>query len=390
VVVTAEGDGSSRAAEVLAERRRAVANVRRVVVKVGSSVLTADGAGLSARAMGPITRDVAEVIIRGKEVIVVSSGAIAAGRSRLGMAERPRTIPQKQAAAAVGQSALIQAWERSFARHGRRVGQVLLTADDLASRRRFLNARHTLMTLLRLGVIPVINENDTVSVDEIKFGDNDHLSALVTNLIQADLLVMLTDTEGLHESDPRKVRRARFVPLVREITPQIERAAAGAAGALGTGGMASKIAAARKTTQFGAVCVVASGRRRCLSRILSGEPVGTLFLPRRTPLTSRKHWIAFTREPQGSLRVDEGAVAALKERGKSLLPSGVIQVVGRFGVGDLVRIVDPQGREFARGLVEYASEEVVRIKGLKTSEIERALGYKSTDEVVHRDDLVLL
>ncbi|OGP85737.1 MAG: glutamate 5-kinase [Deltaproteobacteria bacterium RBG_13_65_10] len=389
--MTADGSRGAKTAQARAERRRLLAKVQRVVVKVGSAVLTDDGAGLDARAIGRIGRDISEVIARGTQVILVSSGAIAAGRSRLGLSERPRTIPQKQAAAAVGQSALIQAWERTFARHGRRVGQILLTADDLANRKRFLNARHTLMTLLRLGVIPVINENDTVAVDEIKFGDNDHLSALVTNLIQADLLLILTDTEGLHERDPRRIRKARLVPLVHEITPQIERAAEGEGGAVGTGGMASKIAAARKTTHSGVLCIVAGGRRRrCLPRILEGESIGTLFLPREARLTSRKHWIAFTREPRGTLRVDAGAVAALKERGKSLLPSGVTEIVGRFGVGDLVRIMDPQGREFARGLVEYPADELVRIKGRKTSEIERTLGYKSTDEVVHRDDLVLL
>ncbi len=387
------GDGADAAtpAEAMGERRRALEKVRRVVVKVGSSVLTRDGAGLDARALGRITRDLAEVLSGGVEVILVSSGAIAAGRSRLRMIERPRTIPQKQAAAAVGQPALIQAWERAFSVHHRRVGQVLLTADDLASRLRFLNARHTLMMLLRLGVIPVINENDTVAVDEIKFGDNDHLSSLVTNLIQAHLLVILTDTEGLHDADPRRSRRTRLIPLVREITPAIERLARSEPGGLGTGGMASKVAAARKTIHFGVPCVLASGRRqRIVSRILQGEPVGTFFLPRPARLSSRKHWIAFTREPQGTLRVDEGAVAALRDRGKSLLPSGVVEVAGRFRAGDLVRIVDPRGLEFARGLAGYSAEETSRIKGLRTSEIEKALGYRATDELIHRDNLVLL
>jgi glutamate 5-kinase len=341
--------------------------------------------------MGRIARDVAEALGRGVEVILVSSGAIAAGRARLRMTERPRTIPQKQAAAAVGQSALIQAWERAFSAHRRRVAQLLLTADDLANRRRFLNARHTLMTLLRLGIVPVINENDTVAVEEIKFGDNDHLSSLVTNLIQADLLVILTDTEGLHDADPRVSRRARLIPLVRELTPMIERLARSEAGDVGTGGMASKVAAARKAGHFGVPCVVASGRRqRIVSRILDGEALGTLFLPRAARLSSRKHWIAFTREPQGSIRVDEGAVTALRERGKSLLPSGVVEVSGRFRTGDLVRIADPRGHEFARGLAQYGAEEIGRIQGLRTSEIEKVLGYKSTDEVIHRDDLVLL
>jgi glutamate 5-kinase len=379
-------------AEAAAGRRLAVAGARRVVVKVGSSILTADGKGLSGRAVTQIAGDLASVLDRGVEVILVSSGAVAAGRSRLGL-ERPlRTIPQKQAAAAVGQSGLIRAWERALARHGRRAGQVLLTSDDLGNRRRFLNARHTLLTLLRMKVVPVINENDTVVVDEIKFGDNDHLSALVTNLIEANLLIILTDTEGLYDRDPRQGRGARLIPLVRKIAPLLENPDLyGRKGTVGTGGMASKIAAARESGHFGVPCVVASGRlRRCVSRILEGDPIGTLFLPRESRLTSRKHWLAFTRQTRGDLRVDEGAVGALRDRGKSLLPSGITSVTGRFGAGDLVRILDPRGREFARGLTEYTSEEIRTIQGLRTSEIERTLGYKSTDEVIHRDDLVLL
>jgi glutamate 5-kinase len=379
-------------AEVGAARRRAVARARRVVVKVGSSILTSDGKGLSGQAITRIGSDIAGVLDRGVEVILVSSGAVAAGRSRLGLVQSLRTIPQKQAAAAVGQSGLIQAWERALARHGWRAGQVLLTSDDLGNRRRFLNARHTLLTLLRMKVVPVINENDTVVVEEIKFGDNDHLSALVTNLIEANLLIVLTDTEGVYDRDPRRSRGARLIPLVTNMAPLLERSDLYVRkGRVGTGGMASKIAAARESGQFGAPCVVASGRRRrCVSRILDGEPIGTLFLPREMPLTSRKHWLAFTRQTRGALHVDTGATGALRDRGKSLLPSGVTDVTGRFGVGDLVRILDPAGKEFARGLAEYTSEEIKAIKGLRTSEIERALGYKSTDEVVHRDDLVLL
>lgn len=385
-------DGAGIAAEIARERQQAVAKVRRVLVKVGSSIVTSDGKGLNTRAVNRIAEDIAHAASSGHEIILVSSGAVAAGTSRLSLARRPRTIPEKQAAAAVGQSGLIQAWERAFARHGLKVGQVLLTSDDLGNRRRFLNARHTLLTLLRLGVVPVINENDTVVVEEIKFGDNDHLAALVTNLIEARLLIFLTDTEGLYDRDPRKHRRPRLIPLVRRIDPGLETLTGEPlSGNVGTGGIASKIAAARKSGHFGVPCVVASGRlRRCVSRVLDGELIGTLFLPHEAPLRSRKHWIAFTRQPQGSLQVDAGAVAALRDRGKSLLPSGVARVTGRFGVGDLVRIVDPEGKEFARGLVEYASDEVDKIKGLRTTDIEATLGYKSTDEVVHRDDLVLL
>ncbi|MFQ5457542.1 MAG: glutamate 5-kinase [Myxococcota bacterium] len=374
------------------ERRGAVARARRVIVKVGSSIVTADGRGLNRRAVNAIARDIASVLSGGAQVILVSSGAVAAGNSHLEMKRRPRTIPEKQATAAVGQSRLIRAWERAFVPHDRSVGQVLLTSDDLGNRRRFLNARHTLLTLLRLGVVPVINENDTVVVEEIKFGDNDQLAALVTNLIEADLLIFLTDTEGLYDRDPRREKRPRLIPLVRRIGPALEAMAGNAAGGTtGTGGIASKIAAARKSAQFGVPCVVASGRRRgCIGRILAGEPIGTLFLPDETPLTSRKHWIAHTGRARGALRVDSGAVDALRDRGKSLLPSGVTAVKGQFGVGDLVQILDPRGREFARGLAAYRSEEIDRIKGLRTSDIVAALGYKSTDEIIHRDDLVLL
>lgn len=384
--------GAGDAEEIARERRRAVAKVRRMVVKVGSSIVTADGKGLNRRALNRIANDIADAQDRGIQVIVVSSGAIAAGTSHLGMKRRPRTIPEKQAAAAVGQSGLIQAWERAFGRHGRSVGQVLLTADDLANRRRFLNARHTLQTLLDLGIVPVINENDTVVVEEIKFGDNDHLASLVTNLIEANLLIFLTDTEGLYDRDPRHTKRARLIPLVRPTETSLMALAKKASdGPIGTGGIESKIAAARKSARFGVPCVVASGRRReCVRRILDGEPIGTLFLPDDTPLTSRKHWIAFTRNPRGALKLDGGAVSALRDRGKSLLPAGVTSVQGRFGVGDLVRLLDPRGKEFARGLAEYKSEEIDRIKGLRTSEIAAALGYKSTDEIIHRNDLVLL
>ena len=368
-----------------------VAKAHTLVVKVGSSLVTNEGRGLDVEAIARWAAQIAKLHAAGKRCVLVSSGAIAEGMQRLGWTRRPHAMHELQAAAAVGQMGLVQCYESCFREHGLATAQVLLTHADMADRQRYLNARSTLRTLLALGVIPVINENDTVAVDEIKFGDNDHLSSLVTNLIQAHLLVILTDTEGLHDADPRRSRRTRLIPLVREITPAIERLARNEPGGVGTGGMASKVAAARKTIHFGVPCVLASGRRqRIVSRILQGEPVGTFFLPRPARLSSRKHWIAFTREPQGTLRVDEGAVAALRDRGKSLLPSGVVEVAGRFRAGDLVRIVDPRGLEFARGLAGYSAEETSRIKGLRTSEIEKALGYRATDELIHRDDLVLL
>jgi glutamate 5-kinase len=282
-------------------------------------------------------------------------------------------------------------YEKYFSRHKHKVAQVLLTHDDLSHRQRFLNARTTLFTLLQLGVIPVINENDSVVVDEITFGDNDHLSALVTNLVEADLLLILTDTDGLHNRDPRRSRAAELIPLVESIDERVEKLAAGATSKTGTGGMITKVEAARCAGAFGTPTIIANGKRdKTLRDVFAGREVGTLFLPPQDKLTSRKHWIAYNLRTKGCLVVDSGARRAVVRRGKSLLPSGLLEVRGEFERGELVRCLDPEENEFAKGLVNYSSSELAQIKGLNTREIAKRLGYHYYDEVIHRDDLVLL
>jgi len=378
-------------------RQKIVKRAKRVVVKVGSAVLARE----APHGADVFTRLASEVHAlragggggrgRGREFIIVSSGAIATGMKRLGMKERPATIPEIQAVAAVGQLSLMSLYERAFSGVGEKVAQVLLTHDDFASRKRFLNARNTVTTLLRLGITPVINENDTVAVDEIKFGDNDELSALTTNLVGADLLVMLTDIDALYDRDPRRDPRAKKIPLVEDVDSLEIEWLSGPPGVFGTGGMRSKTEAARKAAHFGAAIVVADGNSEgILGRVLKGEEVGTLFLPREDRLTSRKHWIAFSTRPSGRVFVDEGAKAALLERKKSLLPSGIKEVDGTFEAGEVVHCVDSNGMEFARGVSNYSSEEIKKIKGVKTTEIEKILGYRVYDEVIHRDNLVVL
>ncbi|MCL4685057.1 glutamate 5-kinase [Myxococcota bacterium] len=372
--------------------RTPASRARRIVVKVGSSILTAAGAA-RARVFTELIRQVAELTEQGRQVVVVSSGAIAMGAHRLGWTHPGRSIPEKQAAAAVGQIALMERYRAGFARRGRQVAQVLLTRSGIEDRERFLNARRTLATLLRLGVIPIVNENDTVSTEEIRFGDNDNLSANVVNLVAAELLVLLTDVDGLYRSAPTPAGPTpAHWDVVERITPEIERAAGGSDHAFGRGGMITKLEAARTAARSGAATVIANGRRRgVLLRVASGEPEGTLFLPgQERRLGSRKHWLAFTASPRGELRLDAGAAQALLERGRSLLPAGIRAVVGRFGVGDPVRCTDPDGREIARGLVAYSAQDVTRICGLSTRQIESVLGYSNGGEVIHRDDLVVL
>lgn len=372
-------------------RTELLKKIRRVVIKIGSRVLTCEERGIDPEVMGAIATEVAGLRSRGLEVIIVSSGAVAAGRSVLGLEERPRTIPQKQAAAAVGQTHLMRSYEETFARFGHRVAQVLLTGEDLSNRLRFLNARATLETLLDFGVIPVINENDTVVVDEIKFGDNDNLSALVTNLVDAQLLLILTDIDGFYDSDPRSNPEAKLVPLVKAITREVERAAGGSGSSVGTGGMATKIAAAKKAGRHGVATIMLNGRKAGLvSRAVEGEDVGTFFLPAKKGLPSRKHWIAYTLRPKGRITVDAGARTVLSGHGRSLLPSGIIAVEGEFNRGDCVRVCGPDGAEFARGIADYARREIDAIMGHKSGEIEGLLGYRYGDEVIHRDNLVML
>ena len=363
----------------------------RIVVKVGSSILTADGA-VRPRVFTELIRQVAELADEGRQVIVVSSGAIAMGSHRLGWDHPGRSIPEKQAAAAVGQIALMERYRIGFARRGRQVAQVLVTRAGLENRERFLNARHTLMTLLRLGVVPIVNENDTTSTEEIRFGDNDNLSATVVNLVAAELLVLLTDVDGLYREPPEEGRPAppRY-DVVAEIDAAVEAAARGSSHAFGRGGMVTKLEAARTAARSGAATVVANGRRRgVLLRVAAGDPEGTLFLPGAMRLASRKHWLAFTARTRGALRIDAGAAMALRERGRSLLPAGITGVEGEFGIGDAVACVDPAGREVARGLVAYSAQEVARICGLSTRQIAQVLGYSNGGEVIHRDDLVVL
>lgn len=353
--------------------------------------MTSEDSGLDAGIIGRLAAEVAKVRESGCEVIIVSSGAVAAGRKELAFQEKPRTIPQKQAAAAIGQSRLMRAYEEAFSLFGHKVAQILLTSDDLANRQRFLNARAALDTLLSFGVIPIINENDTVVVDEIKFGDNDNLSALVTNLTESHLLVVLTDIEGFYDADPRTNRDARLVPMVKAITRDVERAAGGSGSTVGTGGMATKVAAAKKVGKSGVPTIMINGKTPgLLEKALGGEEVGTLFLPAREILNRRKHWIAYTLRPRGKVIVDEGARGVLAGHGRSLLPSGIVRVEGEFERGACVRVCGPDGVEFARGIVDYSSGEIKRILGHKSREIEHILGYRYGDEIIHRDNLVVL
>ena len=370
-------------------RKNLLSHVKRVVVKIGSGVLS-DQKGLDIGQIDAICQEVWELRQRGLEIVMVSSGAVAAGKGELGITGRPQSIPLKQAAAAIGQSRLMRAYKDAFKSRGITVAQVLLTRDDLANRRRYLNARNTLMTLLDYRVVPIINENDTVVVDEIRFGDNDNLSAMVTNLAEASLLVILSDVDGLYESDPKKNPRAQLIPVVERITEQIEGMAGESGTLLGTGGMSTKIKAAKRASLYGAGTIIVNGRTPgILPRLFDGEELGTFFLPALDRMASKKHWIAFTKKPRGKLFVDEGARRALTENGKSLLPSGIKGVEGGFDRGDAVRLCDMEGTEFAKGVINYSLAELLPILGKKTSEIVGILGYKYGDEVVHRDNMVL-
>jgi len=370
--------------------RRALSRVRRVVVKVGSALITVPGHGPSAPVIARLAADMAALVKGRREVALVSSGAITTGMARLGLSARPRSIPDKQAAAAVGQSALMWQYEQAFGQHGIRVGQVLLTGQDISDRGRYLNARNTLLALLDFGVLPVVNENDTVAVDEIKVGDNDNLAAHVAHLIDADLLILLTDVDGLYTGDPRRDPTARRLETVEAITDDIQRLVFDATNHVSVGGMSTKLQAAQKANASGIPMIIALGTEpSVLQRLIKGESLGTYFRPRDDRLTARKRWIAFAVPPQGRLRVDAGAKKALTERGKSLLPSGLMQVEGEFRAGAVVALTE-DGQEFARGLVNYDAHELRRIRGAKTREIEKTLGYKGFDEVIHRDNLVVL
>ena len=372
-------------------RAAAVRDAKRLVVKVGSAVLSKGNIGLHRPTLERICRELSLLREEGRQIVLVSSGAILAGMGRLGLGERPGSIPLKQAAAAVGQSLLMRHYEEAFDPYGQRVAQLLLTQEDFRSRPRYLNARNTLFTLLHLGVLPIINENDTVSVEEIRFGDNDNLSVLVATLVGADLLVILTDLDGLYTADPRKDPSASLIPQVPRRAAGLSFWAADSGTGIGTGGMVTKVEAARRAAASGIPTIVANGLiEGILARILRGEAVGTLFQASSSRMRSRKRWLAFASQPLGRITVDNGAREALVRGRKSLLPSGVVSATGGFEGGEVVSLCDTDGEEFARGVANYDAEQVERIKGLKSAQIEEALGTKPFDEVVHRDNLVIL
>ncbi len=372
-------------------KREAIAKVRRLVVKVGSAVIS-DTGGLCADVIEQLALEVDSLVRDGREVVLVTSGAVAAGRARLSLAKRGGSIAARQAEAAVGQIELMAAYSKHFAAHGRIVAQILLTHQDLAERKRRLNARQTIETLLGAGVIPIVNENDTVAVEEIRLGDNDVLSSLVATLTQADLLVILSDVPGVLTGDPRKRSDARLIPLIADPEAEMRGLVAESAGPLGSGGMATKLKAARQAASAGIPVMIASGREPGVLRAaLDPErECGTLILPGRARMKGHKHWIAFALRPAGALELDRGAAEALRAKGKSLLASGIRGVQGEFASGDCVSLLDHDGVEFGRGLVNYPSSDVLKVRGRHSYEIPKVLGYKVADEIVHRDNFVLL
>jgi len=363
---------------------------QRWVVKIGSSLLTNDGQGLADAAIDDWVEQIAALRQSGREILLVSSGAVAAGMTRLGWTQRPHSLHELQAAAAVGQMGLVQAYESRFQKYGLHTAQVLLTHGDLADRRRYLNARSTLRTLLALGVIPIVNENDTVTTEEIRFGDNDTLAALVANLTGADLLVLLTDQQGLLESDPRSNPDARLIAEAQAGDVGLETMAAGSGGSLGRGGMLTKVRAATRAARSGTLTLIASGHEKnILQRVAAGEALGTRLYPVCEPFAARKQWLAGQLQERGRLQLDAGAVKVLRNAGSSLLPVGVTRVEGDFKRGDLVVCLGPAGVEVARGLVNYNVSEAEKIIGQPSSRIEALLGYVDEVELVHRDNLVL-
>ncbi len=368
-----------------------LATTRRLVVKIGSGLVTNQGQGLDHAALARWVGQIAELRKLGREVVVVSSGAIAEGMQRLGWKRRPSAVHKLQAAAAVGQMGLIEAYESCFREHALLTSQILLTHEDMADRKRYLNARSTLRTLLDLGVIPIINENDTVATDEIRLGDNDTLAALVTNLVEADVLVILTDQAGLYSSDPRKEAAATLIREARAGDPELEKIAGGAGSPIGLGGMLTKVLAAKRAARSGAHTVIASGHEdNVLVRLARGENIGTLLKAATQPLAARKQWLADHLQVRGTLTLDAGAVKALRDQRKSLLPIGVYEVTGDFERGEVVGCCNPDGAEIARGLVNYSAAETRRILKTPSGEIEARLGYVDEPELIHRDNLVLL
>jgi len=387
----AAGEAHARAARGLTAMSKQLAAARTLIVKVGSSLVTNEGRGLDVAAIARWAAQIAQLRTLGRRCVLVSSGAIAEGLQRLGWNRRPRALHELQAAAAVGQMGLVQCYETCFREHGIATAQVLLTHADMADRQRYLNARSTLLTLLELGVIPVINENDTVVTDEIKVGDNDTLAALVTNLVEADALVILTDQAGLYDADPRHAPAAKLIEQAIAGEPRLEAMAGGVGSSLARGGMITKVLAAKRAARSGAHTVIAAGREPdVLVRLAQGESIGTLLLAQTTPLAARKQWLADHVTVAGRLTLDAGAARALQRDGKSLLPVGVTAVSGEFERGAVVACLEPGGREIARGLVNYSAAEARLIMRKASSEIEAALGYVDEPELIHRDNLVLL
>lgn len=362
----------------------------RWVIKIGSAVLTSDGLGLDAARIATWVDDIVGLRKAGNEVVLVSSGAVAEGLVRLGWRKRPKTVHELQAAAAVGQTGLVQAYEESFARFGIRTAQILLTAGDLADRRRYLNARSTIQELIRLGVVPIINENDTVGTEEIRFGDNDTLAGLVSNLVEADQMLILTDRDGLYDSDPANNPDAKLVSFGRAGDESLQAMAGSSAGALGRGGMITKIRAAALAARSGTSSLIANGRAESvIARLAAGEEIGTFLIADTSPVGARKQWLAGRLQVRGKLTLDDGAARVLLQSGRSLLPVGVTAVSGGFQRGDLVSCVNAEGAELARGLVNYSAEDSRRIMGRPSSEIVNILGYCDDEEIIHRNNLVL-
>lgn len=373
------------------DARSIVCNLRRIVVKVGSSSLTQSSGELDPFCMSKIVSEIVKVIASGIEVVLVSSGAVAAGIGKLGLSEKPQIMPEKQAAAAVGQGILLHTYEELFSQYGKAVGQILLTRRDFAMRKRYLNARNTLSALLNYDVIPIVNENDTVAVEEIRLGDNDRLSALVACLVDSSLLVILSDIDGVYSSDPRTHKGARLIPVIEELGSGFENIAGATGSKFGTGGMRSKFQAARIVTSSGIPMVVANASHPdILQRIISGEQVGTLFLPGKHKLHTKKRWIGFGSDTAGKIFVDSGAEEAIIHGGKSLLSSGVMATEGSFNVGSVVSVIGPDSREIAKGIVGYSDKEISLIKGKHSDEIENILGYKRFTAIIHRDNLTVI
>ncbi|MFN3531756.1 MAG: glutamate 5-kinase [Candidatus Brocadia sp.] len=373
-------------------RSQILSKVRKIVVKIGTGVLTTEDGYVDKEQVQRLAEQVVELKKMGYDVVVVSSGAIGSGMGELGIEKRPGTLPELQAVAAIGQSKLISTYDECFKLHGYHAAQILLTREDFEDRQRYLNTCNTIHTLFQLNAIPVVNENDTISVDEIKFGDNDALSALVTNLLNAELLIILSSVDGLYDKYPTGKSKATVIPVVKNVSDEIRQLAFDLKTKRGVGGMQTKLEAASIVTNAGEAVIIANGRTNgILKKIVQGEDVGTLFLPKEEKLASRKRWIGYTIKPKGKIYIDDGAMHALRDKGKSLLASGIVSVEGTFNKGDIISIcVKGNGAVIARGLTNYSSEEIEKIKGCSTSHIAKVLGYKLYDEVIHRDNMVIL